>query len=341
MQQAPQSPRMIGRFLAIRRGATALLIVNLAGSSVLAQGTPSSPVRAEGKGEKPAAFRFAAVDEASLGLWEGDRPILVYNHGARSKQGNPAPKPHSCYIHPLYGLDGEVLTDDFPADHPHHRGVFWAWPHVTVDGRHLDLWMQNGIEPRFERWGLRRLEEQQALLGVENGWYAAGRKVMSEQLLLRVHQAGDNGRAIDLELTWTPVEKPITLGGAEGKSYGGLTFRFAPGTDTQITVPSGRSKDDLYMTSLTWADLTRLWPGRASPSGAAVFVHSTHPDYPPTWLTRHYGALCLGWPGVRPRTLVAGEPVQCRYRIWIHRGQPDVEHLARAFAAYLAESIAR
>ncbi|MGA8348709.1 MAG: hypothetical protein WBQ11_08740 [Isosphaeraceae bacterium] len=55
-------------------------------------------------------------------------------------------------------------------------------------------------------------------------------------------------------------------------------------------------------------------------------------------LTRHYGALCLGWPGVRPKTLVAGEPVRCRYRIWIHRGRPDAEHLARAFAAYLTES---
>ena len=36
--------------------------------------------------------------------------------------------------------------------------------------------------------------------------------------------------------------------------------------------------------------------------------------------------------------LVAGEPVRCRYRIWIHRGRPDAEHLARAFAAYLTES---
>jgi AcrR family transcriptional regulator len=33
----------------------------------------------------------------------------------------------SCYIHPLYGLDGEVMTEDFPVDHRHHRGVFWAW----------------------------------------------------------------------------------------------------------------------------------------------------------------------------------------------------------------------
>ena len=38
----------------------------------------------------------------------------------------------SNYIHPLYALDGEVLTEDFPEDHPHHRGIFWAWHQLYV-----------------------------------------------------------------------------------------------------------------------------------------------------------------------------------------------------------------
>jgi hypothetical protein len=88
------------------------------------------------------------------------------------------------------------------------------------------------------------------------------------------------------------------------------------------------------MTALPWADLTRVWASRPSPSGAAIFVHPTHPDYPPTWLTRHSGVLCLGWPGVRPRTLVAGEPVRCRYWVWIHRGQLDAERLSKLHAVY-------
>ena len=28
-----------------------------------------------------AGFRFEAVSDASLGLWEGDKPVLVYNQG--------------------------------------------------------------------------------------------------------------------------------------------------------------------------------------------------------------------------------------------------------------------
>ncbi len=171
--------------------------------------------------------------------------------------------------------------------------------------------MLDGSEPRFIRWGMREAGPEDARLGVENGWFVGQQQVMREQVLLRVHKSTDEERAIDVDLTWTPLGQPITLGGAEGKSYGGLTLRFAPGHDTIINVPTGRSKDDLYMTALLWADLTRLWAGRQIPGGVAILVHPTHPDYPPAWLTRHYGVLCLGWPGVRPRTLVAGKPVRC------------------------------
>src|SRR6516225_6770465 len=84
-------------------------------------------------------FRFADVDRTALGLWEGDQLVLVYNHGERTKEGVPADRQRSTYIHPLYGLDGEVLTDDFPRDHYHHRGLFWAWPHVRVGSKEYDL----------------------------------------------------------------------------------------------------------------------------------------------------------------------------------------------------------
>lgn len=281
-------------------------------------------------------FRFRSIDDRSLGLWDGDRPVLVYNHGPHTKAGSQANRPRSTYIHPIYGLDGEVLTDDFPADHPHHRGLFWAWPHVTIDGRQYDMWVLNGIEPRFVKWTRQDTGPDTATLGVENGWFVGERKVMREQLQIIAHRPDDLGRAIDLDFTWTPQERPITLLGAEGKSYGGMTLRFAPGEPTTITVPTGRSKDDLLMTPLPWADLSRDWPGDRGTSGAALFVHPSHPGFPPTWLTRHYGAICVGWPGVHSRTLAAGEPIRCRYRVWVHRGTPGVPPIERAYAKFAA-----
>lgn len=283
------------------------------------------------------AFRFEEPTGESVALFEGARPVLVYNHGViEPPAGVPADRARSSYVHPLYGLDGEVLTDDFPKDHFHHRGLFWAWPHVRVGGEHHDLWMLQGIAHRFENWIAREADATGATLAAENGWYVGERRVMREEVRLRAWPSGQDSQALDVELAWTPLGEAVTLEGAEGKSYGGLTLRFAPREGTVITTPLGRDGKDLTVTRLPWADLAARFAGRAQASGAALFVAPEHPDFPPEWLTRHYGVLCLGWPGVKARAFPPGETFRCRYRVWIHRGEPDAETLKRAYDIFAA-----
>ena len=294
--------------------------------------------RSQAPTESPAKFEFKEINDKSLGLWEQGKPVLVYNHGEMTLPNVRRARPRSSYVHPLYGLEGEVLTDDFPRDHYHHHGLFWSWPHVTIGDREYDLWIPRGIRIDFERWKEKTVDEQAARLGVENGWYVGDKKVMAEELQLVVHPATDDSRLIDVTLTWTPTDEPITLRGAEEKSYGGLTLRFAPRTGTVITVPDGRTSEDLVVTKLPWADLSAQFRGASGSSGAAVFVHPSHPDYPPEWMTRDYGVLAVGWPGVEEKTLPAGEPVTCRYRVWVHRGVPDVRTIQGQYEAYRATS---
>jgi len=280
------------------------------------------------------SFHFTSLTDKSLALFEGDWPVLVYNHGTIHQSGVPADRARSTYIHPLYGLDGEVLTDDFPKDHYHHRGLFWAWPHVRIGGQHYDLWMLKGIEQRFERWLARGVDPGRATLGIENGWFVGDRKVVREQVWIRVASAGQDERVLDIELNWVPIGAPLTLEGAEDKSHGGLTLRFAPCTNAVITTPLGQGEGDLSIRRLPWADFSARFAGRAQASGAAIFVAPEHPDFPPEWLTRHYGVLCLGWPGVKPKTFLPGATIRCRYRVWIHRGAPNVEKVQQAYRAY-------
>ncbi len=287
-----------------------------------------------------ASFRFAPVNDKSLGLWEGDQPVLVYNFGTIEKAGVPADRARSTYVHPIYGLDGEILTDDFPKDHYHHRGLFWAWPHIKTGGKEYDLWMLKGVKQRFEKWLARDVGAASAMLSVQNGWYVGEKKIMDEQVTLRVLQAEKDVRAIDLDFAWTPLVDPVTLAGAESKSYGGLTLRFAPRTNTVITTPLGVDEQDLPMTRLAWADLTARFAGAPQPSGAAIFVPGNHPDFPPMWLTRHYGVLCLGWPGVEAKTFPAGKPIKCQYRVWVHRGTVTQQALEKAYRDYNRSSSA-
>ena len=280
------------------------------------------------------SFTFTNITDKSIALFDAQRPVFVYNHGVIHKPGVPADRARSSYIHPLYGVDGEILTDDFPRDHYHHRGVFWAWPHVRIGDKHYDLWMLKGIEHRFEKWVAREATSMQATLSLENGWFVGARKVMCELVSIHVSPVSSAGRSLDIELAWTPIDEPIVLEGAEDKSYGGLTIRYAPRTDTVVTTHLGQGNKDLTMTRLAWADLSGRFGASQNSSGAAIFVAPDHPDFPPEWLTRHYGALCLGWPGVKPRTLQPGETIRCRYRIWIHRGSPDASELTDEYACY-------
>jgi hypothetical protein len=287
----------------------------------------------------PTGFRFEAIGDKSLGLWEGDQPVFAYHFGAVTNSIAPKARSRSNYFHPLYGLDGEVLTDDFPQDHDYHRGLYWAWSHIRVGDEEYDSWSLRGIRYEFQRWLAKEAGSGGVRLGLENGWFVGDKLIMRETVWVNVQPRSASSRAIDLELTWTPTDRPLGLSGAEGKSYGGLALRFGPRSKTMITVPGGRTSGDLVVTNLPWADLSGdLKRGSDDLGGIAVFVHPGHPDYPPNWMTRHYGLLAVGWPGVTSKTLAAGEPVTCRYRIWIHRGTPDAAEIQRAYANYCAMS---
>lgn len=297
--------------------------------------------------DAPRGFHWEAASERSLGLFENGQRVLVYNHGLITSEQMPRAVARSCYVHPIYGLDGEVLTDDFPMDHPYHRGMYWAWPHIKLGEAEYELWSLNGeLQPRFVRWLARDAGADGAKLAAENGWFVGEKQLVREQMTLDVHPAAADSRAIDVTLTWTPLDQPLTLWGAEGKSYGGFNFRFGPRTKTIITVPEktelpagvaapeGRTSGDLVVTRLPWADFVGDFAGTQGTSGAAIFVHPQHRDYPPTWMTRHYGLVSVGWPGVEPQTFSAGQPITCRYRVWIHRGSRAVAEIQSAYEDY-------
>ena len=70
-------------------------------------------------------------ETTSEGYWikEGDRKVLFYQQATRSLDGKYA---RANYVHPLMDLDGNAISEDFPADHPHHRGICWAWHQCLV-----------------------------------------------------------------------------------------------------------------------------------------------------------------------------------------------------------------
>ncbi len=298
--------------------------------------------------ESESPFHFVDTEQQSLKLLEANSPIFVYNYGTITNPDVPesdSRRARGCYIHPVWGINGEVLTADFPADHYHHHGIFWAWPYVRINDATYDLWEYRNIQQRFVQWLYRETGPVAAVLGVENGWFVGDRQVLTERVWLRVYKTQAEGRSIDCSIVLNAGNDPVTLQGREDKSYGGLVFRFDvwPRHDAHVRV-SGRtlrhegkellSPQDLSNTPLAWVDLTSRFPGTAARSGAAIFIHPSHPDYPPTWLTRAYGPQCVGWPGVKPYTLKPGTPIDLQYRFWIHSDEQESDDIEQRYESY-------
>ncbi len=282
-------------------------------------------------------FRFEERADRDLRLFEGERPVMVYNFGRMLKEGVPENRARSSYVHPIYGVEGEELSDDFPRDHYHHRGLFWAWPVVQIADRTYSLWDIRGIYHRFERWTYREAGPVCAMFGVQNGWYVGDRKMIDEQVEFLVYCAGETGRAIDVVLHFRALDEPVTLSGTadQNKGYGGFNFRPAPREETKIVTSGGFQEKDSNLLPFPWADMSARFHGRENVTGIAILQDEHNPDFPAGWTLRYYGFLGVAWPGLQDLTIRPGEAgIRLRYRLWIHKGDAETGKVAEAYRVY-------
>lgn len=289
-----------------------------------------------------AGAEFAYEDDGTT-LWitEGGERVLGYNHGTIEPENADAEfrerYRRSSYIHPLFGLDGDVLTEDFPDDHPHHRGVFWSWPGVHYGDQPVDVWHVEGVRQLFEEWVEREVREESVVVHVRNGWQLTGEEepFVREEVRFTVHPADEIGRAIDFELTFTNVsEEEVTLGG----EYGGFNVRpDSSRPDEQLAGAPGLLEDS-NNADTPWADYASRIEAEGPYSGTAIFQHPDNPDYPHEgWTLRHYGFLGQAWPQEDPYLLEPGEDVTLKYRLYIHRGDAEEGEVAERFQAYITD----
>ena len=292
---------------------------------------------------------FLDDDGQTVTIREDQKPVLVYRY-VPGKRPVYVPERYkrACYIHPLYGLDGEVLTQDFPLDHFHHRGVFWAWPDSTLGERKLDVWALDGAREVHAGWITREADEEHAELAAENHWVfdeAPGTPQIKEQVRMIVHPAEENHRAIDFELTFENVSKEIfTLrgSGTEKKGYGGFCLRPDAGRSPFFfTSKQGESPEDVLELATPWADVSfAADKGGKTFSGAAIFQHPGNPGYPhPGWILRHYGFLGQSWPHSKDHVMAPGDAFTLRYRLFVHRGKAAEAGIEQAFLDYEKESL--
>ncbi|MEW5899934.1 MAG: DUF6807 family protein [Acidobacteriota bacterium] len=286
--------------------------------------------------------QFVFVEDparGSLTIRDEKADVLTYRYGDQLKNGIDPRYTQSSYIHPLFSLDGRVLTDDSPADHLHHHGLFWTWPVVRTRDLSTATWEPKlpRLRQFFVRWLKREPEKDSFLLSIENAWKIEGKEVVAKEIVtLRIHPADQLGRAIDFELSVEAVGRPLELQGTQDqkKGYGGLCFRGAPMfTGAALTTDEAPLKEDVIHTPSRWADIS------TQELGVSIFVSPGHPDFPTKWMIRnsYAGLINVSWPGLSAVVLKPGEPVILRYRIYVHRGDASAGGVTAAYRRFLGE----
>ena len=290
------------------------------------------------EGAAAGAFEIVETDQG-LELRDDTQVVLFYQRETRSLDGQFA---RSNYVHPLMSLDGDVLTEDFPADHPHHRGVFWAWHQLLVgeervgDGWSLEDFVTRiaGVESTVAT-GRARIE---ATVLWSSPRYRAGEPFLEEATAVTAHRVVAGARAIDFEIALRALVPGVRIGGSEDpKGYGGFSARLRMPGGLVFTARNGRvTPQELQVEAGPWMDISAPYGKDGAPSGVTILCHPSLPGFPQPWILRQQGSMQNPvFPGRQTVTVPTDRPLVLRYRLVIHRGvaRPgDIERWQRHYA---------
>lgn len=199
-------------------------------------------------------------------LLEAGEPVLFYRRTA--EPGREPWRVH--YIHPLHSLAGAVVTEDAPADHIHHRGIFWAWRRILVDGaRVADGWVGDRLVLEVDAPRVRSFPDGSAAIEVRATWVVPvdGRptSIIEENSSIRAYPASGGQRRVDIEARLRASRPGVELAGTDDdKGYGGVSMRFANPQLARME-SGGRELHATVAAMDTGADVAFLWTAPPSP----------------------------------------------------------------------------
>jgi len=267
------------------------------------------------------------VTDAASGRWvmrEGKTNILQFNH--QTVQAPPGTlekvtaanqkyaQPRSDYIHPLYGPSGEVMTMDWPVDHPHHRGIYWAWPEVMLDDQTGDLHALQRVFARPVGKPVSRAGDEAATIEADSQWMWEDKTpIVDEKVTIRAEKAGPHGRRIDLTVTLVARVDGVSIARRLTDKYGGLNTRLGAATALAIT---HHADAEGTTPRVAWHQTSGTWGGAPQAASLTIIEKSANPGYP----ADHIEFPELAWlqpafptAGTR-HPLKKGEPLVLQYR---------------------------
>ena len=283
-------------------------------------------------------FTTTTTDQG-IEISENGKKILFYQVSPKTIDGKYE---RAGYVHPLYDLNEKILTEDMPADHPYHRGIFWAWHQIIWNDKNIaDGWISENISYKPVKSDVKE-KRNSVVLNSEMIWNAQLESkptpIVREKTKITVFKSTPQYYVLDFNINLVALVENLKIGGSnDAKGYGGFCLRlklpndlsFVSGSNTVVpqetAVPAG-----------PWMDISGSFEGESAPkTGVAIFGYLPGNDNNNPWIIRNVTSMQnVPYPGKTPVPL-SKRGLTLKYRIIVHNEDLKIQGIEKLYQDYI------
>ncbi len=263
--------------------------------------------------------------------------LFTYHHGfVFPPKGVDPAFIRSGYIHPLFSPSGKLVTEDFPGDHYHHKGIWFPWTHTKFEGREVDFWnlakKQGTVQfAGFDSvengpvYGRVKVDHEFVDLKQPDG----GKIVLDETWDMRIWAVGGREAGywiFDITSTQECVaDTPLHL---KAHRYGGMGFRGAKewiGDNYELLSSEGHTKKNGHTKRSKWCAHSGAVDGKWAT--VVIMCHPKNTRFPEPMRIWDKGGAFFNYVPIqkKPMDLKPGEQHTFSYRFFVHDGKINKE----------------
>jgi hypothetical protein len=282
------------------------------------------------------------VEGRHLLVRAGGKDVLRYNHATVQPPPGVADLfARSGYLHPVWTPGGRVITNDFPAKHLHHHGIWFAWTSAEFEGRKSDFWNSKEKQGKIECVKVEETFSGPVFAGfrarhrfVNLNGPDGPRPALDETWEVRVYALSD-AFLFDLRSAQTCATKvPLSI---KKYYYGGLGFRGSGQWEgkegVSFLTSEGKGRTDGNATTGRWCVLKAPVDGQVASIG---FLGHPSNFRAPQGMRLHPDEPFFNWAPSQGGDFQI-EPAQTyvsRYRFLVRDGPLTAEEMDRAWNGY-------
>jgi len=287
-----------------------------------------------------SAQQFTTIkSNQGIEILEKGQKVLFYQVLPKSVNGKYE---RAGYVHPLYDLNGKILTDDMPPDHPYHRGIFWAWHQLILNDQSLgDGWVGENISWKPVKVKVKNkkgnLVLQSEMLWTAKGVQSNPMPIIREETEITVFKATPKYRILDFYIQLFALKDQLKIGGSDDeKGYGGFCLRLKLPKDLSFVSENKEViPQETAVLAGPWMNFTGSFAGDSFPkSGVVAFGYPPDSGTQHPWILRKVTSMQnIPYPGRAP-ILLSRKGLKLRYRIVVHNADLSNAEIEELYKQY-------